>query len=227
MEIAILGGTGAVGRGLALRWGRDAEHDVVVGSRSAARAEDAAAEYRDVLSTGPDGDALGDATIEGRANEAAVRDADVVIAAVPPEYLRETVASVASSLPADAVLVSPAVALAFDESGAHYDRPDEGSLTAVAAEAAPPTVPVVGAFHTLAAPRLADLDRSLDVDALVVGDDPDARDVVADLIDDVDGLRALDAGPLANADAVEGLTPLQITLGRYNDGLSDLGVRFE
>lgn len=227
MEIAILGGTGQIGRGLVLRWGRDADHDLVVGSRDATRAADAAASYRAHLAARSDAVVESDVTIEGRPNAVAVEDADVVVAAVPPEFLRETIASVADAIPDDAILVSPAVALEFDEDGAHHVRPDAGSMTAVAADAAPADVPVVGTFHTLSAKRLADLDRSLDVDALIVGDDPDARDAVADLVTDVDGLRALDAGPLANADAVERLTALQITLGQYNEGLSDLGVRFE
>lgn len=243
MEIAILGGTGDIGQGLVLRWGRDAEHDLVVGSRDASRAASVAAEYRERLGERSNDDAhgdasgdaiddvshvaIGDATIEGRANDAAIETADVVIPAVPPEHLRETIASVADGLAEDAILVSPAVSLSFEASGVHYDAPPEGSFTAVAAEAAPPSVPVVGTFHTLSAPRLADLDRTLDVDALVVGDDPEARQTIAALVEDVEGLRALDAGPLANAGAVEGLTALQITLGQHNEGLSDLGVRFE
>lgn len=226
MEIAILGGTGDVGQGLVLRLGRDTEHDLVVGSRSASRAADAAVTYREELAARSDAD-LEDVTIEGRANEAAVETADVVVLAVPPAHLRGAVMSVAEHVPDDVILVSPAVTLEFDGVGVHYHRPELGSLTAVAADAAPPSVSVVGTFHTLAARRLADLDRSLEVDALVVGNDRVARQIVAMLVTDVDGLRALDAGPLANAGAVEGLAAVQITLERKNDDLRDPGVRFE
>lgn len=225
MEIAILGGTGDLGRGLALRWARDADHDLAIGSRSAEKAEDAAATYRDRIAEHADGSAADGASIEGRTNADAAATADVVVAAVPPSYLADTVAAVGDALRDDAILVSPAVELVADDAGVHHDRPDEGSYTAVASAAAPVETPVVGAFHTLAAGRLAALERSLDLDALVVGDDASARSTVAGLVEDVDGLRALHAGPLANAGAVEALTPLQITVGRYND-VEDAGVQF-
>jgi len=88
-------------------------------------------------------------------------------------------------------------------------------------------VPVVGAFHNLSADRLANLDAALDVDTLVVGDDPDAKDTVTMLADEIDGLRPLDAGPIANAAEVEAVTPLVINVARYNDDLHDVGVRFQ
>lgn len=224
MEIAILGGTGDFGEGLVLRLARDAGHDVVVGSREASRAERLAARYRDELAAHDP--ALAD-RVSGQPNEVAVEDADVAIASVPPAHLRSTVETVAPSLPTGAILVSPAVALRFDETGAHYERSEAGSTTAVAADAAPDEVPVVGAFHTVSAKRLADLDRAVTGDVPVVGDDPAAREAIGDLVDDVDALRGLDAGPLEHAAAVEHLTALQITLGHHNVTLKDVGVHFE
>jgi NADPH-dependent F420 reductase len=112
------------------------------------------------------------------------------------------------------------------DDGMHYNRPGAGSVTALAADAAPDGVPVVGAFHNLAAGRLADLDATLDWDTLLVGDDGDAKELVADLAEDIEGLRALDAGGLANAAEVESITPLLINLARENDGLHDPGVKF-
>jgi hypothetical protein len=99
-------------------------------------------------------------------------------------------------------------------------------VTAVAATAAPEDVPVVGAFHNLAAGRLADLDAELGIDTLLVGDDPDAKEQVRLLAEGIEGLRPLDAGPLSNAPEIEGLTPLMINLARYNDDLHDPGVTF-
>lgn len=227
MEVAVLGGTGDVGGGLLLRWGADASHDLVVGSRDGDRAAAAAEAYRERVAAHV-GDGSGDATprIVGRTNEAAAASADVVVLAVPPEYLAETIASVGDGLDDETVLVSPAVALDVDDAGARYQQPDRGSYTAVAADAAPAATPVVGAFHTLSAPRLADLDRSLGIDTLVVGDDPEARATVAALAEEIEGIRAIDAGPAANAAGVEALTPLLITVGRHDDALRDPGVRF-
>jgi hypothetical protein len=222
MRVAILGGTGDVGEGLALRWGADTDHAVVVGSRDPEKAETAAADYRDRLA-----DRGHDATVTGAANEAAAADADAVVLAVPPYHVGDTVEAVADDLAEGTVLVSPATGMKRDEDGFHYHRPGAGSVTRVAADAAPEGVPVVGCFHNLAAGRLADLDADLGIDTLVVADDDDARETVTDLAESIEGLRALDAGPIANAAEVESLTPLLINVAMNNAGLHDLGVRFD
>jgi len=220
MRIALLGGTGDIGQGLALRWAYDTTHEVLIGSRDPERARGKAEEYETEL------DSRGvESEIKGFANEMSADRADVVVAAVPAYHLVDTVETVADRLD-DAVLVSPAVGMKRDDDGLHYNRPGAGSVTALAADAAPDDVPVVGAFHNLAAGRLADLDATLDWDTLLVGDDGDAKELVADLAEGIDGLRALDAGGLANAAEVESVTPLLINVARENDGLHDLGVKF-
>jgi NADPH-dependent F420 reductase len=113
-----------------------------------------------------------------------------------------------------------------DEAGMQYNPPSAGSVTALAADAAPEDVPVVGAFHGLAAGRLADLDSDLGWDVPVIGDDEGAKTTIEGLVDAIEGLRGLDAGPLGAAPAVESLTPLLINLAANNDDLADLGVRF-
>jgi hypothetical protein len=221
MRIALLGGTGDIGQGLALRWAYDTNHEVLIGSRDPGRAREKAEEYETEL------DSRGiDSEIGGFANEMAADRADVVVLSVPAYHLVDTVEAVADRL-GDAVLVSPAVGMKRDDDGLHYNRPGAGSVTALAAEAAPGDVPVVGAFHNLAAGRLADLDAAFEWDTLLVGDDEDAKGIVADLAEGIEGLRALDAGGLANAAEVESVTPLLINVARENDGLHDLGVRFE
>ena len=222
MRIALLGGTGDIGEGLALRWGYHSSHDVVIGSRDPDAAHAAADEYEATL------DAHGrDAKVTGFENAMAADRADVVVLAVPPYHVADTVESVADVLGAGDILVTPAAGLTRDESGFHYHPPSAGSVTALVADAAPDDVPVVGAFHSLAAGRLADLDADLDVDTLLLADDEGAKDTVAGLAADIDGLRALDAGGLANAAEVESLTPLLINVAERNDGLADLGVRFQ
>ncbi|MCU4718226.1 NADPH-dependent F420 reductase [Halapricum hydrolyticum] len=221
MRIAILGGTGDIGEGLALRWGYDTDHELVIGSREADRARAKANEYETEL------DSRGlDVTIEGAKNSDAAANADVVVAAVPAYHLTDTIDAVADELD-DAVLVSPAVGMQRDADGFHYNPPSAGSVTALAADAAPEDVPVVGAFHNLAAGRLANLDADLGIDTLLVGDDPDAKSTVADLAGGIEGLRPLDAGGIANAPEIEGITPLLINVAQHNDRLHDLGVRFE
>lgn len=83
-----------------------------------------------------------------------------------------------------------------------------------------------GAYHNLAADRLANLDADLDVDTLVVADDRSVRERVVELSNVFDGVRALHAGPLTNAAEVESVTPLVINVARYNEGMHDVGVTF-
>lgn len=218
MDIALLGGTGDIGEGLALRWANDTSHTVIVGSRDADKAAAKAEEYEAEL----DGREV---DVAGLANEDAAARADVVVTAVPAYHLTDTVEAVADELD-DTILVSPAVGMKRDEDGFHYNRPGVGSVTQLAAEAAPDGTPVVGAFHNLAAGRLIDLDAAFDWDTPVFGDDADAKATVMGLADDIEGLRAIDAGGLANAAEIESLTPLLINLARENDDLHDLGVKF-
>lgn len=221
MRIALCGGTGDIGEGLALRWARDTDHDLLVGSRDPEKARAAVERYEEEL------DARGiTSSITGFANGMAADRADVVLACVPAYHLVDTIEAVADWLD-DTILVSPAVGMQREEGGFQYNRPSAGSVTALAASAAPEDVPVVGAFHSLAAGRLADLGAEIDADTLVVGDSEEAKTTVADLAEEIDGLRALDAGPIANAAPVESLTPLLINLAQYNYELSDVGVRFE
>jgi hypothetical protein len=221
MRIALLGGTGDIGEGLALRWAYHSEHEVLVGSRDPERARTKAEEYETEL------DSRGrEVTVKGFANEMAADRADVVVLAVPPYHVGSTVEAVADVLDEGDVLVSPATGMKRDDDGFHYHRPTAGSVTRLAADAAPDGVAVVGAFHNLAAGRLADLDADLGIDTLLVGEDPDAKETVRLLAEEIEGLRALDAGGIANAPEVESVTPLLINVAANNDDLHDLGVRF-
>jgi len=222
MQIALLGGTGDIGEGLALRWAYDTDHDVIIGSREASRAEGKAEEYETEL------DSRGlDRSVAGYGNSEAAAHADVVVLAVPAYHLADTIEAVADGLDEETVLVSPAVGMQRDEDGFHYNRPGAGSVTELAADKAPDDVPAVGAFHNLPAARLANLDADLGIDTAVVGDDGDAVDTVSRLAEEIEGLRALDAGPLANSPEIEAITPLLINIAKNNEGMHDLGVRFE
>lgn len=222
MRIALLGGTGDIGEGLALRWAYHTDHEVVIGSRDPEKARAKAEGYETELSSRGV-----DRKINGFENAMAADRARVVVLAVPAYHVTDTVETVADALDDETVLVTPATGMKRDDDGFHYNRPGAGSVTQLVANAAPETVPVVGAFHNLAAGRLADLDADLGIDTLLVGDDPDAKDLVSLLADDIDGLRPLDAGGLTNAAEVESLTPLLINVAMNNEGLHDLGVRFD
>ncbi|WP_247002972.1 NADPH-dependent F420 reductase [Halosolutus gelatinilyticus] len=221
MRIALLGGTGDIGEGLALRFARDTDHEVLIGSRDPEKARAAVADYEADL------EARGvDANVKGFANEMAADRADVVVLSVPPYYVGDTVEAIEDVLDEETVLVTPAVGMKGDEDGLHYHPPSAGSVTELVAQRAPDAVPVVGAFHNLAADVLANLDAEFDLDTLVVADDADAKATVRNLANEIEGLRVLDAGPLANAAEVESVTSLVINIAKYNDDMHDVGVKW-
>jgi NADPH-dependent F420 reductase len=223
MRIALLGGTGDIGEGLALRWAMNTDHELVIGSRKPAKAEQHAAKYREQIESRG-----AKANVSGTGNSEAAAVADIVVLSLPPAHLVDTIKTIADSLTEESILVSPAVSMSRDESGFHYDSPSEAdSVTALVAQAAPDGVATVGAFHNLPAGRLTDLDAPLDIDTAIVADDETAAARVTSIAEDIEGLRALRAGPIANAPEVEGITPLLIDLAMNNDGLHDLGVRFD
>ncbi len=221
MRIALCGGTGDIGKGLALRFAHDTDHEILIGSRDPEKARTAVEEYEAEL------DERGIAhTVKGFENAMAADRGDVVVLAVPPYYVRDTVESIADRLDSETVLVNPAVGMQSDDSGMHYNRPSEGSVTAMVVETAPEGVAVVGAFHNLSAGRLADLDADIEQDTLLVGNEETGVDTVSRLVDEIEGIRPLYAGPVDNAPEIEGITPLLINLAKYSD-LHDAGVRFE
>ena len=223
MRVALLGGTGDIGEGLALRWAAQTNHEIVIGSRDADKAASRADDYHEEITTRGT-----DCTIRGTSNPEACVGADVVVLSVPAMYVAQTVEAVADTLDDDAILVSPAVNMERDENGFHYVQPsDANSVTAVAAEAAPPDIPVVGAFHNISADRLADLDSEISMDTLIVGDDSSATATVGKLAEEIDGLRAVSAGSIANAKEVESITPLLINIAIENEGMHHIGVQFE
>ena len=222
MELAILGGTGDIGEGLAMRFAADTDHTITIGSRDAAKASERARTYEERLS-----DHGVETEINGTDNSSAAASADVVILAIPPHHVGDTVdALTEDDVLSDQLLISPAVGMNGDGDGLHYRPPSTGSVTEFVAERAPESVPVAGAFHNLAADRLADLEATLDVDTLVVADDPAVSERVVTLTADLAGVRPIPAGPLSNAAEVESLTPLLINIARYNEDMHDVGVSF-
>lgn len=220
MRIAILGGTGDIGEGLTLRWARDTTHELLVGSREAEHGQRAATDYTERLTK------RGlECEIRGFENADAAARADVIVLSVPPYYVSDTIEAVETVID-DAILVTPAVGIEHDETGFHYEPPPTGSITAYAAKTAPDTVPVVGAFHNLPASRLADLNDPLGFDTPVLADDNDAKETVLGLISEMEGVRGIDAGGIANAPEAEGLVPLLLNIAEHA-GLEHPSLQFK
>jgi NADPH-dependent F420 reductase len=206
--IPIVGGTGALGAGLALRWAR-AGRAIAIGSRSAQRAEQAAARSRE---------AVPGARVEGLLNEDAARRAEVVFLTVPFRAQSENLNNLREALRPGQLLVDCTVPLAAAVSGQATRSLGvwQGSAAQQAQEMVPDGVTVVAALHTIGAPKLADLGRVLDEDVLICGDRKADKARVARLVEEIEGLRAVNAGALEMARIVEQLTPLLISVNsRY------------
>jgi NADPH-dependent F420 reductase len=202
LTVAVLGGTGPQGRGLARRWA-SAGVSVVIGSRSAERAEETAAEL--AQATGGD--------VRGAANDDAAAMCDLAVVAVPYDGHADLLRSLAKSL-AGKVVVDCVNPLGFDQQGA-YALPVEDGSAAQEAAAILVDSTVVAAFHHVSAALLDDPEvSSVDTDVLVLGDDRDATDLVASLADVVPGMRGVYGGRLRNAHQVEALTANLISVNR-------------
>jgi NADPH-dependent F420 reductase len=214
--VCIVGGTGALGFGLALRLGR-AGVPVTIGSRDAARAEEAADRASRILP---------DSNFNSAENSDAVANADIVILAVPFRNQSENLTNLKTALRPGQLLVDATVPLAAAVSGKATRTLGvwQGSAAQQALEMAPEGVKVLSAFHTVSAPTLADLEHELDEDVLICGDSKDDKRRLAELVRRIDGLRPVDCGPLEMARIVEQLTALIISINVRNKVRA--GIRF-
>src|SRR5687767_996554 len=213
--IPIIGGTGALGWGLAFRWAL-AGRAVVIGSRDADRAQEAA----EKLSA-----AVPDAEVEGLTNAGAAKQGPVVVLAVPFRAQSENLTNLRDVLAPGQLLVDCTVPLAAAVSGKATRSLGvwQGSAAQQAQEMVPDGVTVVAALHTVSAPSLADTGTDLDEDVLLCGDRKADKAKVARLIEEIPGLRAVNAGALEMARIVEQLTPMLISINaRYK---THAGVR--
>jgi len=215
VRIAILGGTGKEGAGLAQRWAQ-AGHEVVIGSRDAARAGAKAAEMAAHVPG---------ARMEGMSNRDAAESGQIVVLAVPAGGLEATLPEVREACRGK-IVVSTVVPLSFG-GGRLFTPPPAGSAAEQAQELLGPEARVVAAFHHIAAHELASTEHDIECDLLLCGADAEARKAVAELGASM-GLRAIDVGPLTNAGPLEGITAVLATVNRRfklkNSGIKITGL---
>lgn len=205
MQIGIVGGTGAEGRGLALRLARGGCR-VLLGSRSAERARAAADQLKRQAA---------ELAIEPADNDAAFAAADFVLLTVPFSGVAEAIGMHAGRLRAGALVIDVTVPIRFEKGGPpRLIEVAEGSAAEHVRALLPPNVPLAAAFKTIPARLLSELERPLDCDELVCGDSDESRRRALELVGRLPGLRAIDAGPLEAARAIERMTLLAVTLNK-------------
>ena len=214
VKIGIIGGTGGMGEGLAMRWCVD--HDVVVGSREAQRAIDSAASYSKVVTEAYGSRMKG--SISGNENIAMANDCDLLILSIPYEYIDDTCGKLANVIKENCIIVSPIVPMNKSDDGFEYMPIKEKTVSAAerVASKIQPRSRIVSALHTISEVKLKHLDESLDCDAFVCGDDANTVDIVSKLIGEIKGLRPLYLGPLTISYQAEMMTPMLLNASKRN-----------
>ncbi|MCK9630322.1 MAG: NADPH-dependent F420 reductase [Methanoregula sp.] len=215
MKIGIVGGTGDIGEGMAMRL--SAHYDVVVGSREQDKAEATCTMGRtEVTKRGKP------CSLTGVTNQQAIDAADVIILAIPFKHAASTLATLHGF--ENKIVVSPVNPM---EKTDHFVfvPPAEGSAALMIRKILPKEARICSAFNTIAANKWKALDEELDYSVPVCSDDAEAKKTVMEIVNKVSRFKAFDAGPLASSCMVESLTPLLLNIARYNK-MRDVGIRF-
>jgi 8-hydroxy-5-deazaflavin:NADPH oxidoreductase len=214
--IAILGGTGPAGTGLALRWAR-AQESIIIGSRDAQRARDIAAAIRGKVGFG--------AQVSGMENSAACAAADILMLTVPFDGQAALLKQLKPAITEGSILIDATVPLAAAVGGRASRTLGiwQGSAAQQTAELVPKGVSVVAAFHNISA-DLLNGDAPLDCDVIVCSDDPDAAQLTRELAAKIPGVRAIDGGKLENARTIEQITALLIGLNIRHKGHAGIRI---
>jgi hypothetical protein len=215
VKIGIVGGTGDIGEGMAMRL--SPYFDVVVGSREKEKADATCTSCINTLK-----ERGTECTLSGRGNQACIDEADVVILAIPFKNLAMTLETVSGF---EGKIVICPVNPMEKRDYFMFVPPPEGSAALMAKRLLPADVRICSAFNTIAANKWRALDEELAYSVPVTGDDAEAKRIVMGIVNRVSKLQAFDAGPLAASSMVEALTPLLLNIARYNK-MRDVGIQF-
>ena len=205
MNIGIIGGTGGMGKGFALRWCK--KHDILIGSRDTKRADTAANEYSNIAK-----EIYGkiNGTILGKDNISVAKESDVLILSIPYENIDSICSELLSQINDDCVVVSPIVPMTKTDTGFECIAIKENKPFShqIVEKHMQNKTKLVSAFHVISEKKLVNPTLSLDYDIFVVGDDKNSVEIVNNLINEIEGLRPIYLGPGTLAYLVEMSTPL-------------------
>ncbi len=215
MKIGIVGGTGDIGEGMAIRL--SSQFEIIVGSREKEKAEVTCEFGIETLQKRGQ-----KCSLTGVSNQEAVDNAEIIILAIPFKHLLGTLETLHGF--EGKIVISPVNPMEKKDFFT-FVPPAEGSAALLIKRLLPPTARICTAFNTIAANRWKLLDEELDYSVPVCGDDPEAKQQVKDIVNRISKLHAYDAGPLAASHLVESLTPLLLNIARYNK-IRDVGIQF-
>jgi NADPH-dependent F420 reductase len=215
VKIGIVGGTGDIGEGIALRL--SPVFEVIVGSREIEKAKFTCDSGRETLKQRGK-----PCSLTGVSNQQAIDDADIVILAIPFKHLTSTLDTLEGF--EGKIVISPVNPLEKRDFFT-FVPPPEGSAALLIKKLLPPSARICTAFNTIAANRWKSLDEELSYSVPVCGDDNEAKQQVMGIINRISKLHAFDAGPLGASSMIESLTPLLLNIARYNK-MKDVGIQF-
>ena len=220
MKIGIVGGTGGMGEGFALRW--CVNHQIVIGSRDKNKASEVANNYTKIAQEfykdkkiGGDGEA---GNISGDNNFDLVKDLDILILSIPYESINDTCSKLSQDISDSCIVVSPIVPMKWTEKGFRYIPFEEGKKTAaeLVADNFKSRSRIVSAFHTISEVKLKKLELTLDADTYICGDDTSVVEKIKGLVSEIPGLRPIYLGELSMTYQAEVLTPMLLNGAKKN-----------
>jgi NADPH-dependent F420 reductase len=225
MKIGIVGGTGGMGEGFALRW--CANHQIVIGSRDKNKAAEVASNYmkiaqefyKDKIKDGGGGRGIGEGNISGDNNfDLGKKDLDILILSIPYESINDTCSKLSQDISDSCIIISPIVPMKWTEKGFTYIPFEEGKKTAAELVAVnfKSRSRIVSAFHTISEVKLKKLELTLDADTYICGDDISVVEKIKELVSEIQGLRPIYLGPLSMTYQAEVLTPMLLNGAKKN-----------
>ncbi len=214
MKIGIIGGTGGMGEGFALRWSFN--HDILIGSRDKQKAEKAAEDTLNSIK-GTHADKI-KGTISGNDNTSIARNSDVLILSIPYDNIFGTCKDISNVIGENCIVISPIVPMGRNDTGFYYIPMEEGkkSAGALVAENLSRCNKIVSAFHTISEIKLRDLKTPMNIDTFVCTDYKESLSIVNGLISEIEGLRSIYLGPLSLSYQAEVITPMILNASKQN-----------
>ena len=215
MKIGIVGGTGGMGEGFALRWCTN--HQIVIGSRDKNKAAEVASNYMKIAQEFYKDKMIG-GNISGDNNFDLVKDLDILILSIPYESINDTCSKLSQDISDSCIIISPIVPMKWTEKGFRYIPFEEGKKTAaeLVADNFKSRSRIVSAFHTISEVKLKKLELTLDADTYICGDDMSVVEKIKDLVSEIQGLRPIYLGELSMTYQAEVLTPMLLNGAKKN-----------
>lgn len=215
MKIGIIGGTGGMGEGFALRW--CANHEVILGSRDKQKAQTVSENHIKNIKNSKNAEKV-KGMIRGDNNLSVAKESDILILSIPYENIQSTCMDIANTIDDKCIVVSPIVPMSRNQDGFYYIPFQEGKKSAgtMVAENLPNCNKIVSAFHTISEIKLKDIDSALNADTFICTDNKESLDIISNLVSEIDGLRSIYLGPLSLSYQAEVMTPMILNASKQN-----------